>query len=591
LPYTVLLGFVLPYSLYVLRSETPDYPATRVYITDNLGDVTGGAVFSFALVYLVTPVPAVCLAGLPLIAAVCFLHHAPTKEKALPGLKRRRLIAYGGSILVLVISAAALFFETASLVQSEGRLVHYKESRYGRVEVYQNRELFTLFSDGIPVLSSQYPAAAEETIHYPLSQIPRTRHILLVSAVSGMMSELAKYHPETVDYVELDSEVSDVLFRFRLIREIPGLTKIHQDGRAYLSNTRKAYDAIIINLPEPDTFQINRFYTDRFFALAKSRLAPGGILSFSMQGYDNYLAEPQRQKLSSVFNTLSSHFKHVKMLPGQKIYFLCRDHDIKTEIPALLKQKGIETGYVSRFFRGNLTPQRIAYLNNLMDPSAPKNFDNSPWLMRMMFTQWFSKFSTSPLGFYLVLAALSLIYLVQLHREEFVLFSTGCMTMGSEIIVIFAFQIYFGYIYLQIGLIVTVFLAGLLPGAWLGDYFKGRARKVLVSTDVMLIVLMGLLILMLEFGGDRLPVLFYLGFGFVISLACGCQFPVALRLRGEDDPAVARAFSADLIGAACGTLVTSVAMIPYLGITGTIFGLIGLKALSLVLVVTGDKKN
>ena len=49
-PYCLVLGFVLPFSLFVIRLENPDYPGTRIYITDNLGDVAGGALFSFALV-------------------------------------------------------------------------------------------------------------------------------------------------------------------------------------------------------------------------------------------------------------------------------------------------------------------------------------------------------------------------------------------------------------------------------------------------------------------------------------------------------------------------------------------------------------
>ena len=46
-PYTLLLGFVLPYSLFVLRAETPGFSGTRIYIIDNIGDVAGGALFSF----------------------------------------------------------------------------------------------------------------------------------------------------------------------------------------------------------------------------------------------------------------------------------------------------------------------------------------------------------------------------------------------------------------------------------------------------------------------------------------------------------------------------------------------------------------
>jgi spermidine synthase len=158
------------------------------------------------------------------------------------------------------------------------------------------------------------------------------------------------------------------------------------------------------------------------------------------------------------------------------------------------------------------------------------------------------------------------------------------MTMGSEILVIFAFQIFFGYIYLQIGIIITVFLAGLLPGAWFGNRLRRHGKQVLALTDGLLIALLAVLILALLRGGDRLPVVFFLTFGFAVSLACGFQFPVALHLRGSDESAATRTFSADLIGAACGTLFTSVVLIPYFGIVYATAGLIALKVVSLAVI-------
>ncbi len=578
-PYTLLLGFVLPYSLFVLREETPDFPGTHIYIIDNIGDVAGGALFSFVLVYLVTPLQAIFLAHIPLLAATFFLF--------LPASRRSPFVILGAGVTFIIL-LLGIFFEPISMVPSEGKLVHYRESRYGRIEIHQDWEQFTLFTGGIPIFSSQNLIMAEEAIHYPLTQIDpsiKAPKILLISAEGGMMAEIQKYRPERVDYVELDPEVTTVLFQFGLIKEIPGLKVIHQDGRAYLTNSDKIYDAIIVNLPEPETFQINRFFTDRFFALAKSHLTSKGVLSFSMQGFDNYLAEPQRQQLSSLYNTVAEHFDHILLLPGQKIFFLCRALPIKADIPELLEQKGISTSYISKFFYGNLTNERIKRLNELIDPFTPKNFDIAPHLIRLMFSQWFAKFATSPVGFMVVLAVLCVIYLIRITKEEYVLFSTGFMTMGSEIMVIFAFQIFFGYIYLQIGLIVTVFLAGLLPGAWFGERLRERGKGLLVHIDILIIILMGLLIVALEFGGDRLPVAFFLIFGFVVSLACGCQFPVALYLRGGGKSAVTRTFSADLIGAACGTLITSVVLIPYFGIIWAAVGLICIKMTSLIIMV------
>ncbi len=580
-PYCLVLGFVLPYSLFVIRTENPDYPGTRIYIIDNLGDVSGGALFSFVLVFLVTPLKAVFLANLPLLLTTYLLFRNSS---------RHGLSTYIGTGLTFVILVSGIFLEPSSLKPPEGKLVHYSESRYGRIEVRQDQEQFTLFVSGNPLYGNQDLSMAEETIHYPLAQLNQAKNILLISAQSGMMAELEKYKPASVDYAELDPQVADIQFRFGLIKRIPGLNVIHQDGRAYLEGSHKIYDSIIVNLGEPDTFQINRFFTDRFFALARSHLTRRGVLSFAMKGYDNYLAEPQRRKLSSLYNTVTDYFDHVLLLPGQKIFFLCSSQPLNIDIPALLVKKGIHTRYIRGYFYGNLTRERIERLNALIDPTAPKNRDDSPRLMRLMFMQWFTKFDSSPTGFIVVLTILCLIYLMRISAEEFVLFSTGFTVMGSEILVIFAFQIFFGYIYLQIGMIVTVFLAGLLPGAWFGDRLRYRSKQTLAFADGLLIALMGLLILALQYG-DRLPVIFFLVFGFVVSLICGFQFPVALYLRGGDAPAVTRTFSADLIGAAFGTLVINVLLIPYCGIIWAATGLIGIKLCSLIVMAVCNGKN
>ena len=575
-PYCLMIGFVLPYSLFVIRAEKPDYPGARIYMIDNLGDVSGGALFSFALVFLATPLKAVFWANLPLLLTAFLLLSR--------NIFRPRIAIYLGTGMTFIIMITGIFLEPASLFSSSGKLVYYKESRYGRIEVQKDQEQFTLFVGGVPMFGNQNLSMAEETIHYPLAQLSRVQNVLLISAEGGMMTELEKYRPASIDYVELDPKVAEVEFRFKMIKKIPGLKVIYQDGRAYLADSNKIYDAIIINLSEPDTYQINRFFTDRFFDLARRHLTRHGVLSFAMKGFENYLAEPQRQKISSLYNTVNDYFKHVLLLPGQKIFFLCSSQPLNTDIPALLARKNILTRYIKGYYYGNLTHERIERLNALIDPLTPKNRDDYPQLMRLMFQQWFAKFSTSPTGFIAILAVVCMVYLIRISAEEFVLFSTGFTVMGSELLVIFAFQIVFGYIYFQIGLIVTVFLAGLLPGAWFGHRFRYRSKQTLALADGLLILLIGVLIVVLKQGSYRLPVSFFLFYGFVVSLICGFQFPVALYLRGGDAPAVTRTFSADLIGAAFGTLITSVVLIPYFGIIWAAASLIGLKLLSFTVI-------
>ncbi len=575
-PYALLIGFLLPASLLVLRCQRRDYPGALVYIWDTIGDIGGGALFAFFIVFWLTPVQAVVAAHLPLLAAVL----------CLPPTGRRRPVArWLAAAAVLLVLLAALAAEKATLTPSRGELVHYRETRYGRITVVQQQELVTLFQDGTPLLSSQDEALAEETVHYALAQLDTPQRILLISTAAGVMEELEKYHLASIDYVELDPDLTEVLVDFRLLKRIQPLRVIQADGRAFLTGALPGYDAILVNLNDPQTFQTNRFFTDRFFSLARSRLSGQGVLGFSMEGFDNYLAEPQRRKLSSVYHTARRYFPHVLMLPGARVFFICGNRPLQADIPDLLNRKDIATLFISAYYEGNVTPERIADLRSRMDPPAPLNAELAPYVMRAVFSEWFAKFHSSPLGFMGALAALLAIYLWRTNRVEFILFSTGWMTMGSEILVIFAFQIFFGYIYFQIGIIVTVFLAGLLPGALWGRRLAARGRRMLMLSDGALIVLLGAAFAAVH-AGDRLGQTYYLLLGFAVSFVCGLQFPVALRLSGDGSRAATGVFSADLIGAALGTLVTSTILIPYLGITGAIGALMGLKMLSLLMAGT-----
>ena len=491
---------------------------------------------------------------------------------------------WSAAILVMVVMLMGVLLERETLAPLSGRLTYYEESRFGRVIATRQAEQITIFKDGVPLPGSQNVALAEESVHYPLSQLERPSAVLLISSEGGMLHEVAKYRAQRIDLVELDPVVTAAQFRFGLLESVPGLEVHHRDGRAFLKSTNRLYDAIIVNLPEPDTFQVNRFYTDEFFALVRRRLAPDGVFSFSMQGFENYLAAPQQRKLSMLYHTAARHFATVQLLPGLRIFFICRQQPVNLDISTALARRDIETRYIRGYFDGNLTTERITRLNALMNVPAAPNTDFQPRLMRVMFDQWFARFASSPLAFFLLMGGGLALYLLRMTSAEFVLFSTGFMIMGSEILVIFAFQVLYGYIYFQIGLIVTVFLAGLLPGAWLGSRLASHARRVLAVGDGLLVVLMGGFALVLAVVGDALPASAFLVFGFMAALVCGFQFPAALAVEGERSRAVTRTFSADLMGASAGTLITSVGLIPHAGLFGTAAGLIGLKLISLMVV-------
>lgn len=574
----LLVGFVLPCSLHVIRESVREYAGARIYILDNIGDVSGGALFSFVLVFYATPLSAAFLAGFFLLVTAWY---------ALDPDQRIRPVNLGSAGLVFCILLGCSMAETPSLTPFEGELVSYQESRYGRVTVNREGEQSTLFLNGSPLYSTQNSYQAEKTVHYPLSQLSRPRTVLLIGAESGQLRELGQYHLERIDYLELDEKVIETQFDHGFLEEIPGLNIIFEDGRRFLAKTPLSYDAIILNLPDPDTFQVNRYYTTEFFELVRDHLTPQGIFSFSVGGYDNYLARPQQLKISSLYQTGIRSFPNILLIPGGAVFFLCSQVELDSDIPLLLEEKQISTRFISGFYRGNVTPMRIRYLQDHILSETPLNSDFKPFLIRVMFDQWFARFNTSPYPFWVVVGLLATVYLIRCRKEELVLFSTGFVTMGSEALVILVYQILFGYVYLQVGLLVTTFLLGLFPGAILGEIMrkKGRllARLMLVDTCILLLLGTGLLAL-LNVSDSSTSFSLYL-FGFSLSFFCGCQFPLALSLGGEDGSAAVRTFSADLIGASLGILVTSLLLVPFLGVYQAILGLLIVKGAGTVVLL------
>ena len=108
-----------------------------------------------------------------------------------------------------------------------------------------------------------------------------------------------------------------------------------------------------------------------------------------------------------------------------------------------------------------------------------------------------------------------------MRKEEYILFSTGMTSMGVEILVIFTFQAIYGYVYLKIGAIVTVFLMGLLPGAALGHLFKEKKIKSLIISDMIIMLLLILYFAWIGFIRNELHQSYFLIYCFIFSFFCG----------------------------------------------------------------------
>ena len=577
-PYCLLTGFILPYTQKLFHTFHIPFESGELYITDNAGDILGGVLFSFLLVYWFKPFAVVALTAAFLVLVTLLMMGEYKKW----------------GFLSAALPIVALFYTTAlmpsveirSLEAQYGNIMKYVESRFGRIVVTKEGPQYTFWESGTPLYSDANVIEAEEKVHYPLSQRDNVKKILLVSGGLGeTLREMDKYNPLRVDYVELDPALTQTAEGLKIIPKFPYLNIINTDARKYIQATDTRYDAVILDLPEPDTFQANRLYTDEFFSMAKHVLEKDGILAVNMEYSPDYLSPLQKEKLSILYHTLKRHFKNILVLPGEQACFIMSDGALSADIPQKLKSRGIKTAYIEGYFNGNITKERIRELRKKLANGKTVNTDFNPRLMQLVFKEWFSRHGTSPSGFMVGLAGLLLLYFIFMKREEYLLFSTGFTTMGLEMAVIFAFQTIYGYIYVMIGLIITAFLLGLLPGAVTGvKWSAGNSLKAGLAEGGMLLLSA---LFLCWCGWFRVGVhpLWFLIFCFVFSFFAGFQFPAAARLIGEERSPAAGCLAADLCGAAVGALVVGTLVIPLWGVGMAVLLLIVVKTSSALLLL------
>jgi spermidine synthase len=633
LPYCLPAGFALTLLCSMLQRGGDAAGAGRVYIADGYGSVLGGALFSLVLVRFCD--------HLELLTAPAVLNLLVAAGLAWTGRRREPAPFHPGpweiAIGIGIAGLAALSgwggADTVSTaLQFPGqRVLFHANSPYGRLVVTESAGQTNFIENGFVLASAPNPGAAEEAAHYAMAQRPEARRVLLISgSIAGVAQELLNYPAAAVDCVELDPLVIETGRRFLPDHYAdPRVYVIATDARLHLRQTTSRYDVVILALPDPGTAQLNRFFTAEFFRETRRVLVADGVLSFALGRYENYVSPELARLLASAQRALSESFTNTLVLPGGRVFFLASNGPLSADIAARIEERGIGTKLVNRhYLEAQFAPDRLADLRRAVAQPAAVNRDFAPMLYYYHLRHWLSQFDT---GFGVVPAMLLVllgVYLARLRGATLVLFASGFAATSLEIVLLLAFQFLCGSLYYQVGVIVTVFMAGLALGAmamnrWLerrdasasghvqadqqvgparpaasisraltrpGNFERGTGAPSTVSAP-RFTGRRGLAALALAIAGYAvllavgLPLLARLGgaatslvavqvavglLTFILALLVGLQFPLANRLEFDGTPAAAaRLYTADFVGACLGALLTSALLIPLVGVAGS----------------------
>jgi len=305
----LLLGAVAPYAgrLRVARVEEAGRVTGRLYAISTLGSLAG--VFLAALVL-------VPFAGTRRTFLVFALALAAV---AALGLARRALVAPLAVALLLALPQG-----TVKATTGGDRLLHETETEYGYARVVQDprgdrwlelnegQARHSLMRADRGYLTGGY---WDEALVLPWAvarRAPPARIAILGSAAGTMARAYGHFFPRTqIDAVELDGALTAIGRRWFALRA-PHLRAITADARPYLRQTRRRYDVIVVDAYRQPYIP---FYltTREFFALARARLRPGGVVVVNV-GHPQHSDELERV----LGATMAAVFASVLRDPGER---------------------------------------------------------------------------------------------------------------------------------------------------------------------------------------------------------------------------------------------------------------------------------
>jgi spermidine synthase len=582
--FSLALSFFVSFPLgmvFVINAVFLKGNVTHVYLMESLGSAVAGIFVYFFCIPILSNWQAVAITG----AAVTLLIFLTVGSKKQP--------LY---FLLIILSLAAFsFFDSPSqkLYWKPFKMIDSLDSPYGKLQVIQMHEMISLYQNSLLIYSFPNLSASEESIHFAMLQRPNAKKILLIGGgAGGGLAQVLKYPVDRVDYVELDPAIIRLSLKYlpqgeRDALKDPRVQIYLQDGRAYLKNALSVYDAIILNIPDPSTAQINRFYTVEFFSLAEKKLSPGGIFSFRVTSAENYISHDLQNFLSSLYFTLKDIFPLTEIVPGDSNIFLASnarltlDHQ---ELSQRIDHFDLKNTYVSaNSLFSRLSPSRLnSITETILGGKRSFNRDLVPISYYFNSVLWSSQFrtlesslfrNTAQFGrFWLLDVPLICLLLIMLlfgsfrRKQTFLLFPLAVMgltTITVEIILLIAFQTFYGYLYQKVALLFASFMTGLFLGAFRGKIRKKKGYMDLLVIQFGFVLLMFLLILWLEFHPPEIFFFLYLVF---MGYLGGDLFTVSNDLYLKDKKNYGLGYGVDLIGSFLGALAVSSILIPLFGL-------------------------
>ncbi|PYO66093.1 MAG: polyamine aminopropyltransferase [Gemmatimonadetes bacterium] len=284
----VLVGLEIPLLMRILRDRfTFKDVVANVLTFDYLGALGASILFPILLVPHLGLVRSALLFGLVNAAVALWSTLLFRRQLGAP-----RLLV-GACVIVLGLLAAGMAGANRITSLAEENLyadevVLARSSRYQRIVLTAWKNDLRLFLNGHLQFSSRDEYRYHEALVHPgLAAVPGARRVLILGGGDGLAArEVLRYSEvESVTLVDLDPVMTQLFATHPLLTALnggaltsPKLHIVNADAFVWLDAAGELYDFVIVDFPDPSSYNLGKLYTTAFYRLAAKHLSRAGLM-------------------------------------------------------------------------------------------------------------------------------------------------------------------------------------------------------------------------------------------------------------------------------------------------------------------------
>jgi spermidine synthase len=565
LPFCMVSGFTFVKLISFARSGH-DFSPGRSFSLETIGGVVAGILVSLLTSGILNTYQLLLLIILLSLSYVLLFYYLENSGYKLAARLIILVLASG-----IIISSPDLLFRQILLPGIS--VTGSEDTPYGNITYGEYKGEKSTYYNHRLLIYNYDVVEREENIHYAMLQSQSPGKVILISgSLDTQLPEILKYPVKEIIYIERDlaltrawSSPSDTL-------QVK-LSIVNSDAFRFIRKTGGLADVIILSVPPPSTLQLNRYYTTEFFRAVRRKLTNDGIFMCSPGPGNNYFNKESIDLYSSIFNSLSSVFRNVKPVVGNKLYFIASDKEISVSFCQLTEAKKISNLYVGPdFLSDDLISKKTEEVTGLMDRGMRQNKSSFPVASFHFQSYTFSRFTGEKIPALIIMTIIFASPLLLLKKRYMLMYFSASALAGFEIIILLTLQIIIGNMYQLTGLVIAGLMAGLAVGS--GAKLKIPGGFSLEKTGILLLVIYTLtgllynLLLGLKYDIPALGIIIL--YAFLPALLTGRLFH-ELTVNSNEISTASSVYSADLAGSALGFILVTGVAIPVLGIKSSIF--------------------